>query len=40
MKADSDHEWKWNMPFEQLHLFLIINLCIQAPGIELKAMEW
>jgi hypothetical protein len=27
------------MPFEQLHIFLIINLCIQAPDMELKAMD-
>jgi hypothetical protein len=28
------------MPFEQLHIFLIINLCIQAPDMELKAMDY
>jgi hypothetical protein len=27
------------MPFEQLHIFLIINLCIQDPDMELKAMD-
>jgi hypothetical protein len=27
------------MPFEQLHIFLIINLCIQAPDMELKALD-
>jgi hypothetical protein len=27
------------MPFEQLHIFLKINLCSQAPDIELKAMD-
>jgi hypothetical protein len=27
------------MPFEQLLIFLIISLCIQAPDMELKAMD-
>jgi hypothetical protein len=27
------------MPFEQLHIFLIRNRCIQAPDMELKAMD-
>jgi hypothetical protein len=28
------------MPFEQLHIFLIINLCIQSPDIEFKAVDF
>jgi hypothetical protein len=34
MKADSANENTWYMPFQQLHIFAIINPCIQAPNIE------